>query len=289
MLKVSGVVVLYHPDNSFVNNIQSYINFVDQLYVVDNSDIVNSDVVAEIKKIHQCRYVNNNGNQGIARALNVGVDMAAANGANWVLTMDQDSCFEQGALINMIEWLKKNDTKEVGIISPVHKIVGEKYNKSDEVIDVTSVMASGNLLNINAYNDVGGFREDFFIDYVDHEYCLRLSKFNFRVLLSCNSVLNHNLGASESISVLGHIVICTNHNFIRRYYITRNRLKVITMYFFSQPIYCLKDIKDFIISWIKIILFEKDSMVKQKSILLGMLHFLKGKAGKLSSEYLYEG
>ena len=281
MLKVSGVVVLYHPDKSIVENIQSYIDFIDKLYVIDNSDFIDSEVVGGIEKIHKCIYINNNGNQGIAHALNVGVDMAVASGSDWVLTMDQDSHFEHGALSNMIEWLRKNDTKNIGIISPVHKIAGDKLNEGDGVIEVTSVMASGNILNVDAYKDVGSFREDFFIDYVDHEYCLRLKKSNYRILLNCNSVLNHNLGASESISVFGHVVIYTNHNFIRRYYITRNRLKVIKMYFFSQPVFCLREIKDFIASWLKIILFEKNSVVKQKSILLGMLHFIKGKYGKI--------
>ena len=70
--------------------------------------------------------------------------------------------------------------------------------------------------------------------------------------------------------------------------ITKNRLKVIKMYILTQPIYCIKDIKDFFSSWLKIIFFEKDSMLKQKSIFLGIFHFIIGKYGKLDSEYLYK-
>lgn len=281
MLKISGVVVLYHPDSTIVESIQSYIDFIDKLYVIDNSDFIDHELVGSIEKIHKSIYVNNNGNQGIANALNVGIGMAIVDGSGWVLTMDQDSSFGQGMLENMIEWLEGNDAGDVGIMSPVHKITNEKARKSTDVVDVVSAFASGNLLNINAYKAVGAFREDFFIDYVDHEYCLRLKKFNFRVLLNCNSVLNHSLGASKSINILGHIVICTNHDFIRRYYITRNRFKVIKMYFFSQPVFCLREIKDFFASWIKIILFEKDVIKKHKAMFLGMAHFLKGKYGKL--------
>lgn len=281
MLSISGVIVLYNPEDSVIENIQSYIGSVDRLYVIDNSDAINSYFVGEIKKNNKCTYVDNGGNKGIANALNVGIGMAIVDGSGWVLTMDQDSSFDQGMLENMIEWLEVNDVDDVGVMSPVHKITNEKARVSTDVVDVVSAFTSGNLLNINVYKTVGAFREDFFIDYVDHEYCLRLKRFNYRVLLNCNSVLNHSLGASKSINILGHIVICTNHDFIRRYYITRNRFKVIKMYFFSQPVFCLREIKDFIASWVKIILFEKDVIKKQKAIFLGMTHFLKGKYGKL--------
>ena len=225
--------------------------------------------------------MDNGGNKGIANALNVGIGFAIADGSSWVLTMDQDSSFGQGMLAAMTEWLEANNTDNIGIMSPVHKITNEKARTSTDVVDIVSAFTSGNLLNIDAYKVVGAFREDFFIDYVDHEYCLRLKKFNYRVLLNCNSVLDHSLGASRIINIIGHIVICTNHDFIRRYYITRNRFKVIKMYFFSQPAFCLREIKDFFASWIKIILFEKDVIKKQKAMFLGIAHFLKGKYGKL--------
>jgi GT2 family glycosyltransferase len=43
-------------------------------------------------------------------------------------------------------------------------------------------MSSGNLLNLAAFKQVGAYNESFFIDYVDHEYCLRLKKKRFSIL-----------------------------------------------------------------------------------------------------------
>ena len=41
-MKLAGVVVLYNPDQKVIQNITSYINEVDVLYLVDNSSKDNS-------------------------------------------------------------------------------------------------------------------------------------------------------------------------------------------------------------------------------------------------------
>lgn len=38
-MNLAGVVVLYHPDDSVYSNILSYVDELDVLYVVDNSDL----------------------------------------------------------------------------------------------------------------------------------------------------------------------------------------------------------------------------------------------------------
>lgn len=37
-IHLAGVVVLYHPDESVLQNIQSYLSDLDKLYVIDNSE-----------------------------------------------------------------------------------------------------------------------------------------------------------------------------------------------------------------------------------------------------------
>lgn len=284
MLKISGVVVLYHPDSSVVENIQSYIDCIDRLYVIDNSDFIDAEAAAEIEKIDKCVYVNNGENLGLARALNAGVVMALDNGADWLLTMDQDSRFQEGALMCIFQWLNDNDARDVGIVTPVHKTFGYSVKVCDGLVDASTVMTSGNLLNLQAYAEVGPFREEFFIDYVDHEYCFRLMKFNYKILIHCDSILEHNLGESNHVNFFGFDVTYTNHNRNRRYYITRNRLSMIKEYWLTQPVYCIKDVKNFFTSWLKIVLFDQNAVAKQKSILLGVLHFIQGRTGKLSPE-----
>ncbi|MCK5665528.1 MAG: glycosyltransferase family 2 protein [Thiotrichaceae bacterium] len=298
MLNISGVVVLYHPDVSVVSNIQSYIDYIDRLYVVDNSTVVNAKIVAQIKNNNKCVYVNDNENLGLALALNVGAEMAMADAAEWLLTMDQDSRFEEGALLQMIQWLNEQAEAEVGagiyvyikgvtnigIISPVHNTARSSENVSDDVVEATLAMTSGNLLNLAAFKTIGPFREDFFIDYIDFEYCLRLNNAGYKILIYGKGVLQHRLGEPEQVRFLWFDVLYMNHNRVRRYYITRNRLKIIKEYWRTQPVYCLKDVKYFISSWLKIVCLDENAVAKQKAILLGIKHFFQGKSGKLSEE-----
>jgi len=51
-------------------------------------------------------------------------------------------------------------------------------------------------------------------------------------------------------------------------------------YFTSYPLFCIKEVKALVFEWIKIILFEKSKMKKQKSIFLGIKDFLFGNYGK---------
>ena len=109
-MKIDGVVALYNPDESIIKNINSYINDIDKIYIIDNSETKNHELINKIVTISdKCIYIDNNGNQGIANALNVGAKLAIENGCDWLLTMDQDSSFTQGSLLKLIDWIKNNN------------------------------------------------------------------------------------------------------------------------------------------------------------------------------------
>jgi rhamnosyltransferase len=284
-MKIDGVVVLYNPEENLLTNINSYINEIDKLYVVDNSESKNLVFIEKIKKINKCVYIDNHDNQGISYALNVGAKYAIENGADWLLTMDQDSKFEKGSLKILVNYLENNSFENLGILSPFHATRNIEYIKENKVIDELTVMTSGNLLNLEAYKNVGEFEEKYFIDYVDHEYCLRLQKNGYSVKVHKDSILIHELGDGNFYDFLGIKKIgYTNHNHIRRYYITRNRLDVITKYFFSFPSFSFKEIKALLFEWLKIVLFEKDKLKKQKSILFGIKDFIINKYSKYNEK-----
>jgi rhamnosyltransferase len=49
MSKIAAVVILYNPELSILENIKSYIDQVEKLYVVDNSEASNESLIQEIK------------------------------------------------------------------------------------------------------------------------------------------------------------------------------------------------------------------------------------------------
>ncbi len=76
--------------------------------------------------------------------------------------IDQDSRFIENSLEILIAWIKNNDTSKIGIVSPYHltKNKANVYEKENKIIDELTVMTSGNLLNLEAFDNVGKFEEN---------------------------------------------------------------------------------------------------------------------------------
>lgn len=280
--KIAGVVVLYRPDKEVIENIRSYIQTVQKLYLVDNTDTANHAIVQALQsESSSIEYIHLFGNQGIARALNEAASRAWQEGYEWLLTMDQDSFASEDMIKNLLEVCHTFPGKEIGIIAPryIQQTDGTVMPRSS-VEEVDVVITSGNLLNLEAYTKVGPFREDFFIDYVDHEYCLRLKLAGYKVLVHNQVLLHHKLGNSQNHRLMGRPVVSSHHNYLRRYYITRNRLSVLKEfghhfpgYYKEQHLLNLKEL-------IKVILYEEDKLNKLKSVLRGYRDFKRGHFGK---------
>jgi rhamnosyltransferase len=281
MKNVCGVTVLYNADNTVIANIESYIQNLDKLYVVDNSETVDEALINTLKTLTNCIYINNHGNKGIANALNVGAKLAIENGATWLLTMDQDSRFEPGEFMKLIDYTKTRDDKTTGLISPFHK-TKISVDPKTEIDEVLTTMTSGNLISLYAWNTIGGFDEDYFIDAVDWDYCLRLTSNNFKVIRLNTVHLNHNLGnVTKHTAFSRKDVMVLNYNSTRRYYITRNKLMIIARYRKLYPAFSKGVFKSLFRDVRHILLYESDKMVKFKYLLKGVSHFITGKKGKL--------
>ena len=291
-MKIEGAVVLYNPNNNVIDNIKSYLKPLNKLYVIDNSEIPNNN--EEMFKDPKIKYVSNGGNKGIANALNVACKMAIEDKADWVLTMDQDSSFKNGAfekMITFLEELKRNKIMQetlgtsidnLAVLSALQR-TGMNIDDKLEGIDFPLVvMTSGNLINMDIYQKIGGFKDWLFIDAVDFEYCLNAKKHRYKVIQMNTVELNHNLGKIEKKKFLNKKTYITNHNAIRRYYITRNRHYLYDMYKKDFDEYCRLEVRMTKKELIKILLFEKDKLNKIRHIYKGYRDYKKGKKGAIN-------
>ena len=69
-MNIAGVVILYNPDENVINNIKSYLEELDCLYVFDNTETANEILVEKIKCLPRVRYISFCENKGISFALN---------------------------------------------------------------------------------------------------------------------------------------------------------------------------------------------------------------------------
>ena len=135
-------------------------------------------------------------------------------------------------------------------------------------------MTSGNLLNIDIYKQIGDFRESFFIDYVDYDYCLRSLKKGYKIIRCNDILLNHKLGNSK---LYFSKILVTNHSSTRRYFITRNRLFLIKEHLTSNFKLSIQMFKHTIMDFIKILFFESEKRKKVNAILKGFRDFVLNK------------
>jgi rhamnosyltransferase len=276
--KIAAVVTIFNPDEKIKVRLDSIFPFVEKLYIVDNSDQENK----HISKYQQekVEYIFNGENLGIAYAMNLGIEKAQSDGFNFLLTLDQDSEFDINSLENLILSIQSDD--KVAIYSPFHK---NKFftnlPSNDQYEEVFDVMSSGNILNLEITKLVGLFREDYFIDYVDTEYCLRLRKNGYKIIRVNSSILNHNEANLMRKSFWGKYVYPPNHKPFRWYYKIRNFFYLRAQYRSDFPEYFLKEQRNIINNIIKLILFEPDKILKLRFIIKGFIDYKKNVKGKL--------
>lgn len=278
-MRLAGVVVLYHPTEDDINNINSYIDDLEILFVIDNTGKEDGIYVPYLKKNNKVRYINFNENMGVSKALNLGAELARKEGIEWLLTMDQDTKFKKNVLSEMCNYLSKNNIEDVGLVTPWHK-TKLLENKSNLDIDYPKdVMTSGNLINLEIHKKIGGYDNRYFIDGIDIDYCLNLRMKGYKIVRLNYLVIDHDLGDIKIRNFLGRTYESTNHNYIRNYYMQRNYRYIYEKYHDFDPEFCeiLIHFKSIIF---KIIMFEKDKYRKIRNIYRGILDYKKKVIGK---------
>jgi rhamnosyltransferase len=274
---IAGVVVLFEPDNVVIENILSYLYQINLLFIIDNSENSSPIILDFIKNNNTIEYIFNSKNLGVATALNIGAKKAMEYGYAFLLTMDQDSKAPPGLVQSLVEVMQKSN--DIGIVSPLHSNRYNIYNTKTK-FDFSIVMTSGNLLRLDAYKKTGDYCDDFFIDYIDIEYCIRLNINNYRVIQLKEIVLQHNEANLSVKKFFRKKYYPQNHAPFRMYYKTRNLFFLRDMYKSTYPALLLHEYNLYLRILLKIILFEKQKYLKFKMILLGIWDYIRGKKNK---------
>lgn len=275
-IRTAGVVVLYRPDSSVLDAVASYRHQVHELIVVDNSEEQDHELHSRLRDRFGATIVGEGRNLGIAAALNRAAREALVEGFDLLLTMDQDSRAEPGMVEQMLACLGSDWRDRVGIVAPFH-LTGARPapGGTTPCSDVMTPMTSGCLVNLAAFREAGPFRDDFFIDFVDNEYCLRLRKKGFQVIRANRALLHHRVGDLRRYGPF----VATHHSPLRRYYKTRNRCAVFAEYLRDFPAHCLFDLVRLGKEVASILIFEREKTAKLRMMWRGFLDFRRGRFG----------
>jgi rhamnosyltransferase len=287
---VCAVVISYQPTVEFIKNIHALAAQVDEIIIVDNcSSRSGRAIIEESAAGNNVTVIYNHENLGIGSALNTGIRFAKERGYEWIGTFDQDSRITSGFVKKMLNTYDLySDKARVAILSPQYRdqntgrmIAGGNSSEDSLFKTLFTTMTSGNFVKVNMFDLVGCFNEDLFIDYVDHEFCLRVGYAGYSILEVNGAILDHNLGDPTEHRVLNKIIIATNHAPHRRYYNSRNRVYLYKRYLLIFPAWVISDGWGLAKEIVKIFLFEQDRKRKAASIMKGIVDGLLGKMGKL--------
>jgi rhamnosyltransferase len=136
------------------------------------------------------------------------------------------------------------------------------------------VITAGSLMSVQAHDTIGPFRDDFFIDGIDHEYCLRARSKGYRVLLSLAPHLVHSVGRRQVKRVLpGLQVVTVNHAPFRWYTIVRNRLTIVREYVGREPSWTASGAFNLVVRCAQTLTFEQERLDKARCMALGLADF----------------
>lgn len=276
-MKIDGVVVLYHPTEENIQHIAEYACILNKFFVVDNSDEIDQEKLNPLRELNNIVYLSMDGNKGIAAALRIGVEHALEDGADFCLTMDQDSQFPVDRMEEIKTYLSIATIDDYGIIALNY---GEQDVK-EGLAEIDVFISSGNFINLKNYRLIQGFRDELFIDSVDYDLCHQFYIIGKKVAYIGEIGIKHRLGNPVHKKFLG-IRPCTalNHSPIRCYYRYRNNY---FLYHEDKKFYKeirKADRKQFL----KILLLEDNKREKIRMIRLGIMHAKQGKLGKLVLE-----
>jgi len=275
-MNLAGSVILYNPDSSVINNIKTYIEMVNVLYVIDNSIQSNEFILAELKKNNKIKITQNNENLGVATGLNIAARMAIKDNYDWLLTMDQDSSFSDDNILKFSNFFNQfNADSNIGIMCPNTAIGG---NMPDIIENVHSI-TSGSIINLNAYDKVGGFDDYLFIDEVDADFSYKIKMNGFKVLKFPNIHMNHKLGEQKSLGYFNYFFKKerTIHNSFRIYFMVRNYFIIRSRYIKTFPeLYKWRD-EDFKIMIKNNLFFSKHFFKTLTRAVKGYIDYLKRK------------
>ena len=281
---ICAIIVTYHPDEEFPKRLKNVMNQVDKVIIVDNHS--SSACLCMLEKISSDPRVNliiNKENLGVATALNQGVKHLTnySESYSWFLSLDQDTLLFPFMLQNLISAFNECPfNHQVGIIGSNYqewttgKILFNSQQENQIWAEVENLPTSGCLTSMKIFQHVGNFRDDFFIDYVDTDYCLRLRDKGYRVIISPQVGMKHPLGyykPNKCYNFLFKKSMVTNYPPIRHYYWTRNGLTLVGERLSKSLKWSLREVYYLLIRrLVTVLLFEDKKILKIKYIIIAI-------------------
>ena len=212
--------------------------------VVDNGSPGIEGIGASIRAHKNCEGLIELGeNQGLGRALNIGMQWALDNGREFVLLFDQDSFPSENFVSSMVGAYReaaRHSGRGVAAVGPrilnlqskrrlPFRMLSRVVKRNDQAFAGSKIhyatdflIISGSLIALKHIGDIGIMKESYFIDNLDLEWCFRAKSKGFDLVGTDAAMLYHIIG-EQVASPMVRAGLVSYHDPARTYYSSRNR------------------------------------------------------------------
>jgi rhamnosyltransferase len=284
---LAAVLTAYHPDERLLAVVESALADCAQVVIADNTPVGSESLAGKLDD-PRVTVLRSGRNEGLAAGLNLAVS-ALRDDIGTVLFLDQDSVLPPGLVQGLAAHL---DDASVGISCPgvFDAETGGSYElipgRTPEVSEQRTAITSGMLVRRATLDRVGGFREDFFVDWVDAEFCVRLRRTGARIVQDRAWRLPHSIGDRRDHRLFGRTVRIIHYPAWRHYWFARNGMLLMAMTFRRDPLWTAKVTLGFGYWLAATALFEEQRRTHVPALLRG---FRDGLLRRSSLRYLPAG
>lgn len=273
---LATIIITYNPDIGKVNNlIRSIVLNKDSCVIVIDNNSLNVEDFSNLFTIDNVVHtVFLEDNLGIAFAQNMGIKKAIELGASHILFFDQDSKISNNFVDDLISDYKKISVESTKIAAIGPRFIDEnkgfyfpalrfnKYGLIDKIsvedikvpTEVSFLISSGTLVSVDSLKSIGFMKEEFFIDFVDTEWCFRALSMGYKIYMSEKAIMKHSIG-DDTLKIFNFNIPV--HSGFRRYYRIRNLFFMWKMPYIPKILVAKLMVTNFVIQILLFLLKDK--------------------------------
>lgn len=274
--RVLGVIVTYHPEASVLLNVNTLLEQVSYVIIVDNESTEQSlNLLSRINRPDRVFFIFNKNNLGVGEAFNQGLRWGIQNEYEYFLLMDQDSYTMPGMVNELVlAAAAKVNAGELVLVGPQHEDFNRKILAKNKIPieSVALLITSGCLIPKSVLDEVGFYDERLFIDHVDHDFAIRVLRKGGSCLKVNSATLMHKFGDAEIRKFFGKTFFIQNYSPTRRYFMMRNRVILYRRYGMFRESWFWLDLRSAVKDLIKLVFFESEKLPKLIGVARGLIH-----------------
>jgi rhamnosyltransferase len=243
------VVIAYRPTAAQLNSLVSALQGQCHTVLVMDNGGARAALSGGWAQDRAVQCVDMNGNAGLGAALNRGFELGRQMGRSFVVSFDQDSAPPPGMIEELAKAYHNMIVQGVPLAAVGPRFVDHRLGRSFEypflrlrrgwvralrcatdadsnaLVETDFLITSGCMIGMAAYDAIGAFDVDMFVDCTDMEWGFRATSRGYRLYGVCAAIMSHELGSGGTTKIMGLTQL--GYSPVRRYYYARNNVRLL--------------------------------------------------------------